>query len=209
VVLGLLPGAVAAAAQVDWASIALLPGLVAAGSGLLFGVNTFCLDASGGIWLASLPHAPRDAALAKVRVVAETCLVAELMAVAAAATTAARGPTHAEHSALVRGVVAITALVVATCLRLSVERPHRADLRGPRDAPAPPATMAVYSLRLALSTTFTGTLFVGAAASGVPLAGPLLAVVPLLVATRSVRRSLRLFDAPAVRARVVSVVAAG
>ena len=70
---GLLPGAVAAAAGLDWPSLVLLPGLVAAGAGLLFGVNAFCLDGSGAVWLASLPGRPAAAFWAKSRVVAETC----------------------------------------------------------------------------------------------------------------------------------------
>jgi hypothetical protein len=209
VVLALLPGAVTAAARVHWESLPLLPGLVAAGAGLLFGVNAFCLDGQGGPWLASLPHSARASALAKARVTAETCLLAVVLALAVGALGARGSPTTAELAALLSSIVCVPVLVTATCLRLSVERPHRADLRGPRDAPAPPATMAVYSLRLALSTTLVGTLFVAAAASGQPLAGPVLAVTLLAWSALSLHASLRRISLPAVRARVVMVVAAG
>jgi hypothetical protein len=208
-VLALLPGAVAAAAAVSWPSLALLPGLVAAGAALLFGVNAFCLDGAGGLWLASLPHPARASILAKTWATAETCLTAVAIAVLLGALRAEGSPSGAALSALVSSVVATTALVVSTCMRLSVERPHKADLRGPRDAPAPPATMTVYSLRLALSTTTFGTLFVGAAASGVVLAGPGLALLVLAWALRSLQQTFRAFDPPQARARVVTLVASG
>ncbi|MGB8649213.1 MAG: hypothetical protein WCD35_00990, partial [Mycobacteriales bacterium] len=208
-VLALLPGLVAAGARVEWGSLPLLPGLVAAGTGLLFGVNAFCLDGPGGTWLASLPHRPRESAVAKALVTAETCLAAVGIAVLTAILRTPGTPTASEVSALVSSGLAGTALVVATCMRLSVERPHRADLRGPRDAPAPPATMAVYSLRLALSTTVAGTLFVAAGESGVPMTGPALAGVVLLWAARSLGRTLSAFDDPVARAYVICTVAAG
>src|SRR5207244_1793777 len=55
IVLAVLPGAVAMLAHPTWESLALLPGLVAAGAGLLFGVNAFCLDGAGAAWVATLP----------------------------------------------------------------------------------------------------------------------------------------------------------
>jgi hypothetical protein len=155
-VLGLLPAIVAAAAHPSWASLALLPGLVAAGAGLLFGVNAFCLDGAGAVFVASLPHSPRASLLAKLTVVGQTCLLTVLIAVGVAATQVGRAPSGAEALALAGSVMGCTLLVVASCARLSVLRPHKADLRGPRDTPAPPVTMAVYSLRLALVTTWPG-----------------------------------------------------
>ena len=74
VVLAVLPGLVAAGAMVPWESLIILPGLVAAGAGLLFGVNAFCLDASGAVWLASLPHDPALVLRAKAIVLTETVL---------------------------------------------------------------------------------------------------------------------------------------
>ncbi len=57
VVLALLPGLLAAGAQLPWSS---LVGAARAWSrpapALLFGVNAFCLDGPGALWLASLPR---------------------------------------------------------------------------------------------------------------------------------------------------------
>jgi hypothetical protein len=50
VALGVIPGAAAAASGLDWAMVTLLPGLVASGAGLLFGVNAFSLDGPGALW---------------------------------------------------------------------------------------------------------------------------------------------------------------
>lgn len=209
IVLAVLPGLVASLAHTPWSSLPLLPGLVAAGAGLLFGVNAFCLDGSGGTWLASLPHSGRVSAVAKVLVTAETCLAAVAVTVLLGALRAPDVPSAADLTALLGSCVASLVVVAATCLRLSVDRPHQADLRGPRDAPAPPASMAVYSLRLALSTTTLGSLFVGAAESGVAIAGVVLAALYVAWAARSLRRTLRKFDRPEVRSRVVTVVASG
>ena len=100
-VLGILPGAVSALAGLQWASLVMLPGLVAAGAGLLFGVNAFCLDGTGARWLASLPGDDRVLFRAKAQVVAEVCVVAVALAVVAGATRAGRPPTAAEAVALV------------------------------------------------------------------------------------------------------------
>jgi hypothetical protein len=210
VVLGVLPGAAAAAASVDWPSIVLLPGLVAAGAGLLFGVNAFCLDASGAIWLASLPHDPRLGYFAKTRVLAEVCLAAVLVAVLAAAIRAPQPPTLTQVAAVLASVVACTASVVATCMSLSVHRPHRADLRGARDTPAPPGSLAVYSVRLSVITTLTAlTLSLASHAKPWPWL-PLLVAVPLTVrAALATLRVGREWAQPLVRAQVVTTVASG
>lgn len=209
IVLGLLPGSVAAAAQTSWSSLALLPGLVAAGAGLLFGVNAFCLDGQGGLWLSSMPHTGLASLTAKARIIAETCLAVVAMTLVVAGLRARGTPTGAELTALAAAVVATVGQVVAVCLRMSVTRPHKGDLRGPRDAPAPPAAMTVYSLRLAISTTLVGSLFVGAGVSGAPLAGPILGLLVLGWVVGSLRRTFRVFAEPATRARVVTVVATG
>jgi hypothetical protein len=208
-VLALLPGAVAMLAHPTWPSLTLLPGLVGAGAGLLFGVNAFCLDGGGSVFVATQPHEPRHTLVAKLAVVTQTCLAAVVLAVVLAATQIRVLPTAAEVIAVVGSVVGSTLLVVAACARLSVERPHKADLRGPRDTPAPPATMAVYSMRLALGTTWAGLAFAGAAESGsVPIAGAACVAV-LAVAARSIARSLREWSDPATRSRVVTTVAFG
>jgi hypothetical protein len=95
-------------------------------------------------------------------------------------------------------------------MRLSVHRPHRADLRGARDTPAPPGAMAVYSVRLSLVTTLTGlVLYLMSYAEPWPWL-PLLAAVPLTVrALLSLLRGAEEWSTPQVRARVVAAVASG
>jgi hypothetical protein len=210
IVLGLLPGLVAAVARVDWSTIVLLPALVAAGAGLLFGVNAFCLDSSGAMWLSSLPHDSRLAFFAKARVLAEVCAGVVVLAVIAAALRAPQAPTPTELAAVAGSAVACTASVVATCLHLSIRRPHRADLRGPRDTPAPPGSMAVYSARLASVTTLTAVLLSLASFADPWPWLPLLLAVPLTCrALLALLRTGREWNDPQVRARVVLSVASG
>ena len=146
-VLGFLPGLVAALVGIRWVDLPLLPALVAAGAGMLFGVNAFCLDASGALWLASLPATPRSTFLVRTITVLEVALVTVAIAVLA-------GSLRAEGTTALLATVscAVSALiwVTATCMRLSITRPHRAELRDARDTPAPPGAMAVYSVRLAV-----------------------------------------------------------
>ena len=208
-VLAALPGVVAMLAHPTWVSLTLLPGLVAAGAGLLFGVNAFCLDGGGAVFVASQPHDPSRTLVAKLLITAQTCLLAVLLAVLLAATQVRTVPSAAEVLALAGSVVGTTMLVVAACGRLSVERPHKADLRGPRDTPAPPATMAVYSMRLALGTTWAGLAFAAAGGSGSVTAAAAACVAVLAIAVRSLLRSLVNWRSEAVRARVVTTVAFG
>jgi hypothetical protein len=196
-------------AHPSWASLTLLPGLVAAGAGLLFGVNAFCLDGGGSVFVATQPHEPRHTLVAKLTIVTQTCLVAVVLAVVLASTQVREVPSAAEAVAVLGSVAGSTLLVVAACGRLSVERPHKADLRGPRDTPAPPATMAVYSLRLALGTTWAGLAFAGAAESGSVTAALAACVAVLAVAARSISRSIRAWSDATTRSRVVTTVAFG
>lgn len=208
-VLILLPAAAAAGLGVSWDSLVLLPGLVAAGTGLLFGVNAFCLDASGALWLASMPHRPALAAWSKVWVLTETCLLSMAAVVLAGAVRARTAPTVAELTAVVVACACCTLWVAATCIKLSIARPHRADLRGARDTPAPPGSMAVYSARLATSTTLIGMLISAGAYSGVWQLSVLLGLPIALLAVRSLLRSVGSFEVPTVRAKVVQTVATG
>jgi hypothetical protein len=208
-VLGILPGAASALAGLQWPSLVMLPGLVAAGAGLLFGVNAFCLDGTGALWLASLPGDDRVLFRAKAQVVSEVCLVAMILAVVAGLLRSSRPPTAAEVVALVGCALVSVSRVVATCMRLSLERPHRADLNGPRDTPAPPGAMAAYSVRLAVSTTLVSVLFSGASQLG-DWRLPAALVVPFaLLSARRLVRSTRLWMDPAIRARVVATVSSG
>lgn len=208
-VLGLLPGAVAAVAGLNWPSLVLLPGLVAAGAGLLFGVNAFCLDGSGAVWLTSLPGRPATAFWSKTRVVLETCTVATVLTVCAGGIRSGRLPTAAEVAAVASCAVVSLLRVLATCMDLSVTRPHRADLRGPRNTPAPPGVMAAYSARLAVSTTLVAVLF-SVLADVAPWPWPVLVAVPFcLMSLRRLVRSAGQWQDASVRARVVTVVVSG
>jgi hypothetical protein len=208
-VLGLLPVAAAALASLPWSSIALLPPLVASGSALLFGVNAMCLDGSGSLWVATLPHDPQDVLRSKARVVAEVCSIPVLLVLVGAGLRASRPPDLVDLVSVLGAAVSCVALVVATAMHLSVTRPHRADLRGPRDTPAPPGTMAVYSARLAVVTTTVGLVF-SAATFGRSIVPPLLVTVGLLCwAAYSWTRTQRRWSDPLVRANVVTTVAAG
>ena len=208
-VLAVLPGLIAAGAAVPWQSLIVLPGLVAAGAGLLFGVNAFCLDGSGALWLASLPHEPHLIARAKAVVLTETVLGAVVVAALAGSLRSPGSPTGAEVAGIVAAGLACTAVVVAQCLRASVRRPHHAELRGPRDAVAPPGALAFASALLATPTAFVGVIIAAAATTGewwLPLG---LGVPVILAAGLSLARTLRRYDDPVVRARVVQIVAAG
>ena len=57
-VLAIGPGLVAIAGNLPWPTMTVLPGLVASGGALLFGVNVWCLDGRGGLWRESLPVNP-------------------------------------------------------------------------------------------------------------------------------------------------------
>jgi hypothetical protein len=208
-VLAILPGLVAFGIGVQWSTLLLLPGLVASGAVLLFGVNTFCLDAGGAVWLATLPHDPRLALRAKAWVVTETSLLCVALAVGAGLLRVDGEPTAAYVTGLACATVATVVSVVGTALRLSVERPHRADLRGRRDTPAPPGTMAVYSARMAAQTTFAGLFVAGAAATGSWQAPVLVALPIVLLGLRSVAAAASRWADPRARATVVATVAAG
>jgi len=208
-VLAVLPGLLAAGAALPWASLVVLPGLVAAGAGLLFGVNAFCLDASGARWLASLPHDPALVLHAKAIVLGETVLGTVLIAVVTGALRSAGTPTGAELSAVVASALLCTAVVVSVALKASVRRPHAADLRGPRDAVAPPGALALASVRMATPTAVVGIVLSAASETGrwwLPLA----VAVPLLaLCGLSVARTAHRWADPAQRARVVDVVSTG
>jgi hypothetical protein len=208
-VLGILPGVVATLARLEWSALVLLPGLVAAGAGLLFGVNAFSLDGTGAVWLASLPVRARTAFWTKGQVVAEACALAVVVTVAAGSLRAERLPTTGEAAALASCAIVVVLRVLATCMHLSVTRPYRADLRGPRDTPVPPGVMAAYSARLAVSTTLVAVLF-STLAELAAWWWPVLVATPFcLLSLRRLRRTARKFDDVATRARVVVTVVSG
>jgi len=208
-VLAVLPGLVAAGAAVPWASLVILPGLVAAGAGLLFGINAFCLDGSGAVWLASLPHDPRLVLRAKAVVLSETVLATVVLAAVSGSLRSPGTPTPGEVTAIVASGVTCTVVVVTLALASSVRRPHRADLSGPRDAVAPPGALALASLRLAVPTALVGILLGSSLQLGAWWWPLVAALPPLLLSWLSLRRTFARYADPVVRARVVHVVAAG
>ena len=206
-VLAVLPGLLAGGAALPWSSVVVLPGLVAAGAALLFGINAFSLDASGAVWLSSLPHDPRLALRAKAIVLTEVVLAAVVVASVAGSSRSPGAPTGAELAALLSSAALCTAVVVTLALSTSVRRPHAADLRGPRDAVAPPGALAASSARLALPTAVAGVLLGAAGTTGLWWLPPALALSLLALCAVSAARTVRLWNDPAERARVVHIVA--
>jgi hypothetical protein len=183
--------------------------LVAAGAALLFGVNGFSLLGGGAAWLGSQPTSPE----APLRSVAWT-----ILAVVGGSTTvttvgvvlfASGTPTRSEAVALVVAALASIAWITVAGLRLSVRSPYQADLRGNRDAPAPPGAMAAYSIRLAGSVGLLGLAFVATAQIGRPGAAIILGLV---VGTAALARLLlirRSWRSQLVRSRTLMTVAFG
>lgn len=205
-VLGMMPGAVALAGSLTWDLIAILPGLVASGGALLFGVNAWCLDGRGALWRDSLPVDQRLAFLAKAVVLFEVLVSSAALTVVLAALRAGT-PSAAELVAVLTAAVVVSLQVVATSLRWSVTTPYAVDLRSARATPAPPVVMVGYSARLALKTTVVGLVF-SLTALGDDWRVPLLLAVPFVC--WSAFRLLQSADAwavPEIRARVVAVVA--
>lgn len=208
-VLAVLPGLAAAGAQVPWQSVIVLPGLVAAGAGLLFGINAFCLDGSGAIFLASLPHDPRLIAWSKTLVLTETVFASVVISALSGGVRSPGSPTTAQVAAIIASGLACTAVIVSCGMAASVRRPHRADLKGPRDAVAPPGALTLASVRLVLPAGLVAVIMGSSSDAGIwwlPLA---LAVPVLALCAWSLSRSAACWADPLERARIVQVVSAG
>ena len=206
-VLGVGPGLVAMIGNMTWSSATILPGLVASGGALLFGVNAWCLDGRGLLWRESLPARPDQVFAARAIVLAEFVVVATIVTLLLAGVRAGL-PRGAELTAMVMLVVVVTVQVIAAAMRWSAQRPFPVDMRSARATPAPPGVMVGYSSRLALSTTFTG-LFFSVLARSSDWRLPIVLAVPLLAWSgfRLWRTRLVWLD-PVQRARVVLAVAA-
>ena len=206
VLLSLLPVVVAFAGRLDWLMVPVLPGLVASGGALLFGVNAWALDARGAVWRESLPVAPRTVLVARAWVLVEVLTVASVATLLICGWRAGQ-PTAAELSAAVCATLTIALRTVASSLRWSVRRPFSVDLRSVRATPAPPLVMVAYSARLAVAATLTGLVF-----SVVGRLFPwwycvVLAVVLCATSVFSLWWTGRLWEQPSVRSRVVETVA--
>jgi hypothetical protein len=206
VLLSLLPVVVAFAGRLDWLMVPVLPGLVASGGALLFGVNAWALDARGAVWRESLPVAPRTMLLARAWVLVEVLIGASVATLLICGWRAGR-PSAAELSAAFCAMVAIALRTVASGLRWSVRRPFSVDLRSVRATPAPPLVMVAYSARLAVAATITGLTF--------SVVGRLLpwwysVILGVLLCATSVVSlwwTARLWSRPGVRSHVVETVA--
>jgi hypothetical protein len=204
-VLAVGPGLVAIAGDLPWPTMAVLPGLVASGGALLFGVNAWCLDGRGGLWRESLPVGPRTVFAARSLVLAEFLALASLITIVLASLRAGL-PTSAELAAVLATWLVVTVQVVSAAMRWSARRPYAVDLRSARATPAPPLMMVAYSSRLAVSTTLTGLVFSGLA--HLPTWHiPVLVALPFLLwsSVRLLRSDTRWAD-PVQRARVVMTV---
>lgn len=205
--LAVLPGLIALAGGIHWDMLVLLPGLVASGGTLLFGVNAWCLDGRGALWRASLPVGPRDLFRARVLVLTGLLLVASATTVVLGSLRAGQ-PTAAALVALVCAWVVVCVQVVGASMAWSLRRPFAVDLRSARATPAPPVVMLGYSAKLAVSTTVVGLLFSALAVTPYWWLAPL-GAVPLLgwsvVRLRSVGRAWADDD---VRSQIVVTVAA-
>jgi hypothetical protein len=205
-VLAVGPGLVAIFGNLPWASMTILPGLVASGGALLFGVNAWCLDGRGALWRENLPAPPTASFDARTWVLFEFLGCAALITVAIGALRAGV-PNAQELSALVCTLLVVIVQVVGAAMRWSIKNPYPVDLRSARATPAPPAAMVGYSARLATCTTITSLCFSGFA--HVPeWRLSVMFAIPCLVwsGVRLARTRSRWAD-PVVRARVVATTA--
>jgi hypothetical protein len=205
-VLALMPGAVALAGHLEWRMLSVLPGLVASGAALLFGVNTWCLDGRGALWRDSLPVPAWVAFASRVIVLYEVLLASAAVTLLMAALRAGR-PSTAEVVALLCSTLVVASQVVSASMRWSIARPFAADLRSARATPAPPVVMAGYSARLAMVTTFTGLIYSGLAELGDIRIAVSITVVLLSVSLLRLVRAGGRWNDPVTRSRVVAVVA--
>jgi hypothetical protein len=206
-VLAIGPGLVALFGNLPWASMTILPGLVASGGALLFGVNAWCLDGRGALWRENLPVRPTALFDARAWVLAEFLGTASLLTVLVGALRAGL-PNSYELAALVGTLLVVLLQVVGASMRWSLAHPYPVNLRSARATPAPPAAMVGYSARLATSTTFTGLFFSGAAHVPDWRLSLVIALPCLLWSGGRFTRTRRRWQDPVARARVVATTAA-
>ena len=206
-VLAIGPGLVAIFGNLPWSSMTILPGLVASGGALLFGVNAWSLDGRGALWRESLPVTPSNVFDARAWVITEFLAVAACITLGLGALRAGI-PNGTETAALVCTLVVVLLQVVGASMRWSLLHPFPVDMRSARATPAPPATMVGYSARLAVCTTFTGLFF--SACSKFPdwRLSVLVAIPCVLWSGMRFLRTSRRWEDPMLRARVVTTTAA-
>jgi hypothetical protein len=206
-VLAIGPGLVAIFGNLPWPSMTILPGLVASGGALLFGVNAWCLDGRGALWRENLPVGPTLLFDARAYVLAEFLASASLLTIAIGALRAGV-PNAQEFSALSCTLLVVLLQVVGASMRWSLAHPYPVDLRSARATPAPPAAMVGYSARLALCTTVTSLFFSGLAHVPDWRASVMLAMPCLIWSGIRLVRTRRRWEDPMARALVVTTTAA-
>jgi hypothetical protein len=206
-VLAIGPGLVAIFGNLPWPSMTILPGLVASGGALLFGVNAWCLDGRGALWRENLPVPASALFDARAWVLTEFLATASLITVGIGALRAGV-PNAQELSALVCTLAVVLLQVVGASMRWSLAHPYPVDLRSARATPAPPAAMVGYSARLATSTTFTSLIFSGCAHVPDWRLSVLLAIPCLMWSGVRFARTARRWQDPVARALVVTTTAA-
>jgi hypothetical protein len=205
-VLAIGPGVVALAGDLDWTQMTILPGLVASGGALLFGVNAWCLDARGGLWRESLPVQAWQVFAARAWTLAEFLLVASLVTLVLASLRAGL-PSVGELTALVCTGLIVVLQVVSSAMRWSAKRPYAVDLRSARSTPAPPGAMVAYSSKLAVTTTLTSVVFSGLATLDHAEVSVIVAAPFVLWSSIRMLKARDLWVDPVVRARVVTTIA--
>lgn len=206
VVLATLPGVVALAGGLEWAMLCILPGLVASGGALLFGVNSWCLDGRGALWRDSLPISPVTVFTSRVFVLVEVLLLATFLTLVLASLRAGL-PTPSQLVAVLCAALVVSLQVVGSSLRWSVRRPFAVDMRSARATPAPPLVMVGYSSRLALTTTLTGMFFTVTAGLHSWKWSVLIAIPFLLYSAYKLVVTSNEWADPEVRSRVIATVA--
>jgi len=201
-----LPGLGALAGGVPWQTVNIMVGPVASAAALLFGVNSWSLDARGALWRDSLPVSPRLVFFSRGLVLLESVVLALALTVVLVSLRAGL-PTVSHLVAVVCAAVVVGLQVVSSSLLWSVRRPFAVDMGSARATPAPPLTMVGYSTRLTLSTTLTGVAF-AITSDANDWRWSLAVAVPLLaLSLTKVRRASREWADPLCRSRVVTTVA--
>jgi len=207
IVLALGPGLVGVAGGLDWAQMTILPGLVASGGALLFGVNAWCLDGKGMVWRETLPVSDADVFDVRALVVAE-CMAAVSGITIVLALVRNGFPPLVTGLAVAACWLVVVVQVLAIVMTWSMRSPYAVDLASPRATPAPHGAMAAYAGKLSLVTTLTGMFFSGAAALPWAWLPPVVALPFLAWSILRLRRARRKWLTPTERARVVLTVAA-
>lgn len=209
ILFAVVPGLAGLAAGMPWQDMVVLPGLVATGAALLFGVNSFALDGSGATWLESTPRSARHAFASKALAVATVTTLVVTGALLLTSVRAQGAPEPATAVALAQAVISAVMVSTAVAMHASMHHPHKADLRTARDAPAPPAAMTVHSVRLVAATSVVGVAY--AVTVRLPGVWPSLILTGVVAAASlaHLRWSLHTWQRQRPRSRVVAAVSFG